>query len=75
MLNIHMEKGYLKRDLTESQKENLIYYREKQLKEVAEPPKEEKKKKNVIYFYNCIFHFINKVFNFRLNQYFDKIIK
>jgi histone deacetylase 1/2 len=46
-----MEKGYLKRDLTDSQKENLIYYREKQLKEVAEP-KVEKKSKKVAYFYN-----------------------
>ena len=49
-----MEKGYLKRDLTDSQKENLIYYREKQLKEVAEP-KVEKKSKKVAYFYNCRF--------------------
>jgi len=55
MLNIHMEKGYLKRDLTESQKKNLIYYRDKQLKEISEPQKEEKKEKKVVYFYNCKF--------------------
>jgi len=52
MLNIHMEKGYLKRDLTENQKKNLIYYRDKQLKEISEPAKEEKKEKKVVYFYN-----------------------
>eukprot|EP00833_Pecoramyces_ruminatium_P015414 jgi/Orpsp1_1/1189446/evm.model.d7180000072122.1 len=46
-----MEKGYLKRDLTDSQKENLKYYTEKQIKEISEP-KVEKKKKKVVYFYN-----------------------
>ncbi|ORX63722.1 histone deacetylase [Anaeromyces robustus] len=46
-----MEKGYLKRDLTDSQKELLKYYTEKQLAEIAAGPKKEKNKK-VSYFYN-----------------------